>query len=154
MPDVAYSLDTLDQYVGRELGVSDWVEVGQDRIDAFAACTGDEQWIHVDRDRAAREGPFGTTIAHGLLTLSLLPAMNGQIGVVPEGVPQVLNYGSDKVRFLNPVKAGARVRARTELVSVTEKRPGQTLLTLRSTVEIEGEETPALVADTLALLLL
>ena len=154
MPDVAYSLDTLDQYVGRDLGVSDWVEVGQDRIDAFAVCTGDEQWIHVDRDRAAREGPFGTTIAHGLLTLSLLPAMNGQIGVVPEGVPQVLNYGSDKVRFLNPVKAGARVRARTELVSVTEKRPGQTLLTLRSTVEIEGEETPALVADTLALLLL
>ena len=150
---MSYSLATLHDHVGRELGVSSWVTVDQDRIDAFAACTGDHQWIHVDRERAARESPFGTTIAHGLLTLSLLPMMNEEIGLVPEGVPQVLNYGSDKVRFLNPVRSGARVRARTELVSAVEKRLGQILLTARSTVEIEGEDTPALVAETLALLL-
>lgn len=150
---MSYTLDTLQDHVGQELGVSSWITVGQDRIDAFAACTGDHQWIHVDRDRAARESPFGTTIAHGLLTLSLLPAMTEEVGLVPEGVPQVLNYGSDKVRFLHPVPSGARVRARTELVAAVEKRPGQILLTARSTVEIEGEETPALVAETLALLL-
>ena len=145
-------LDTLQNQAGRELGVSSWVTVGQDRIDAFAACTGDHQWIHVDRDRAARESPLGTTIAHGYLTLSLLPMMNEEIGLVPGGVRQALNYGTDKVRFLAPVRSGARVRARTELVGATEKRPGQILLTTRSTVEIEGEETPALVAETLALL--
>ncbi|PAP74997.1 MaoC family dehydratase [Rubrivirga marina] len=146
-------LDSLQDRAGDELGVSSWVTIDQDRIDAFAACTGDRQWIHVDRERAARESPFGRTIAHGYLTLSLLPMMNEEIGIVPEGVASALNYGSDKVRFLAPVPSGSRVRARTELVAALEKRPGQILLTLRSTVEIEGEETPALVADTLALLL-
>ena len=147
-----YTLDTLADCVGRELGVSSWVTVGQDRIDAFAACTGDRQWIHVDPERAARESPFGATVAHGLLTLSLLPAMNAEIGLVPAGVPHVLNYGSDRVRFLAPVVAGARVRARTVLVSAVERGAGRTLLTARSTVEVEGGDTPALVADTLALL--
>lgn len=147
-----YTLDTLADWVGREIGVSSWVEVGQDRIDAFAACTGDGQWIHVDRERAAREGPFGTTVAHGLLTLSLLPTMNAEVGLVPDGVPHVLNYGSDRVRFLAPVPSGGRVRARTVLVSATPRGEGRTLLTARSTVELEGSETPALVADTLALL--
>lgn len=147
-----YTLDTLADRVGKEIGVSSWVRVGQDRIDAFAACTGDDQWIHVDRERAAREGPFGTTVAHGLLTLSLVPAMNAEIGLVPPDVPHVLNYGSDRVRFLAPVPSGARVRARTALVSVTERGAGRTLLTARTTVEIEGGDTPALVADTLALL--
>lgn len=146
-----YAVETLGAHVGRDLGVSGWVEVGQDRIDAFAACTGDRQWIHVDRARAA-QSPFGTTIAHGLLTLSLLPAMNEEIGVVPAGVRHVLNYGSDRVRFLSPVRAGARVRARTALAAAVARGPGQTLVTLRSTVEVEGEGTPALVADTLALL--
>ena len=153
-PDaISLTLDTLHDHVGTELGVSSWVTVGQDRIDAFAECTGDRQWIHVDRERAARESPFGTTIAHGYLTLSLLPLMTGEIGIIPEGVPAALNYGTDEVRFLNPVKSGSRIRVRTELAAVAEKRPGQTLLTLRSTVEIEGEQTPALVANTLALLL-
>ena len=147
------TLDTLQDHVGAELGVSSWTPVDQDRIDAFAACTGDHQWIHVDPERAAAESPFGTTIAHGYLTLSLLPMLTAEIGIVPEGVPAALNYGTDKVRFLAPVKSGSRVRARTKLVAAVEKRPGQILLTLRSTVEIEGEETPALVADTLALLL-
>ena len=146
-------LDTLLARVGDELGVSSWVPVDQDRIDAFAACTGDHQWIHVDRERAARESPFGTTIAHGYLTLSLLPMLTEEIGVIPDGVTSALNYGSDKVRFLAPVPSGSRVRARSVLVDAVEKRPGQILLTTRSTVEIEGEETPALVADTLALLL-
>jgi acyl dehydratase len=148
-----YTLDTLHDYVGRELGVSSWVTVDQARIDAFADCTGDHQWIHVDRERAAAESPFGTTIAHGLLTLSLLPMMSEEIGLVPEGVPQVLNYGSNKVRFLTPVKSGSRVRSRAEVIDVTDKGGGRLLLTTRSTVEIEGEETPALVAETLALLL-
>ena len=148
-----FPLDTLQDRVGSELGVSSWVPIDQDRIDAFAACTGDHQWIHVDPERAARESPLGTTIAHGYLTLSLLPLMTAEIGLIPEGVSSALNYGSDKVRFLAPVPAGSRVRARVELVSAVEKRPGQILLTTRSTVEIEGEETPALVAETLALLL-
>ena len=146
-------LDTLQARVGTELGVSSWLEIGQDRIEAFAACTGDHQWIHVDPERAARESPFGTTIAHGYLTLSLLPMLNDEIGFAPEGVASALNYGSDTVRFLAPVPSGSRVRSRAELVSAVEKRPGQVLLTMRSTVEIEGEETPALVAETLALLL-
>lgn len=147
-----YALDTLDQFVGRELGVSDWLTVDQPRIDAFAACTGDHQWIHTDPERA-RSGPFGTTIAHGLLTLSLLPMLREQIGVVPAGVRQVLNYGSDKVRFLTPVKSGARIRARVVLVAAEPKGPGRTLLRTENTVEIEGEERPALVAETLALLI-
>ncbi len=151
MPD--YTLATLDDFVGRELGVSDWLTVDQARIDAFAACTGDRQWIHVDPERARRESPFGTTIAHGLLTLSLLPTLREQIGVVPEGVAQVLNYGSDRVRFLTPVKAGARIRARVTLTSAEPKGPGRVLLKTENTVEIEGEDRPALVADTLVLLM-
>ena len=146
-------LDTLQARVGDELGVSSWVTVGQDRIDAFAACTGDHQWIHVDAERAARESPLGTTIAHGYLTLSLLPMLTAEIGLIPDGVASALNYGSDRVRFLAPVPSGTRVRARTTLVSAVEKRPGQILLTTRSAVEIEGHDTPALVADTLALLM-
>jgi acyl dehydratase len=152
MPPPPYAVETLGAHVGRDLGVSSWVEVGQGRIDAFAGCTGDRQWIHVDPERAAA-GPFGTTIAHGLLTLSLLPAMNEEIGVVPAGVRHVLNYGSDRVRFLSPVRSGSRVRARTALAAAEERGPGRTLVTLHSTVEVEGEERPALVADTLALLI-
>ena len=145
-------LDSLQDRVGQPLGTSSWVTVGQDRIDAFAACTEDHQWIHTDPERAA-QSPLGGTIAHGYLTLSLLPKMTAEVGLVPDGVASALNYGSDKVRFLAPVPSGARVRAHVELVSAVEKRPGEILLTTRSTVEIEGSETPALVADTLALLL-
>ena len=147
-----YTLATLSDFVGRELGVSDWLTVDQARIDAFAECTGDRQWIHVDPERA-REGPFGTTIAHGFLTLSLLPKLREQIGVAPEGVAQVLNYGSDRVRFLTPVKAGDRIRVRVTLVSVEPKGPGRTLVKTENTVEIDGEDRPALVADTLVLLM-
>ncbi|MEM1041404.1 MAG: MaoC family dehydratase [Bacteroidota bacterium] len=153
MPPPDYALDTLDRFVGRDLGVSGWVTVDQARIDAFAACTEDHQWIHTDPERAARESPSGTTIAHGFLTLSLLPAMRREVGVVPDGVARVLNYGLDRVRFLAPVPSGARVRARVRLASVTPKAEGPLLLKTENIVEIEGEETPALVAETLALLI-
>lgn len=148
-----YTLATLNDFVGKELGTSDWVTVDQQTINAFADCTGDHQWIHIDVERAKRESPFGGTIAHGYLTLSLLPAMQGQVGTLPAGVQAALNYGTDKVRFLNPVKAGARIRDHISLVGAESKGPGRTLITTRHTVEIEGEEKPAMVADTLAMLL-
>jgi acyl dehydratase len=148
-----YTLATINEFIGRELGVSDWITVDQERINQFADCTGDHQWIHVDVERARRESPFGTTIAHGYLTLSLLPAMQFSVGTLPSGVKAGLNYGADKVRFVNPVKAGARIRDRITLVAAEDRGNGRVLVTSRHTVEIEGEEKPALVADTLALLL-
>ena len=107
-----YSMMTVSQFVGRELGVSDWVTVTQDRIDQFAACTGDRQWIHVDVDRARRESPFGGPVAHGYLTLALLAALITEIGVIPHDAATGLNYGLDRVRFIAPVKTDARVRVR------------------------------------------
>ncbi|HEY7782150.1 MAG TPA: MaoC family dehydratase [Ktedonobacterales bacterium] len=148
-----FTLDTLNEFVGRELGVSDWITVDQEHINQFADCTGDHQWIHVDVERAQRESPFGATIAHGYLTLSLLPAMQFSVGTLPSGVKAGLNYGADKVRFITPVKAGARIRDRITLVGVEDKGPGRVLMTTRHTVEIDGEAKPALVADTLAMLL-
>ena len=148
-----YHLATIGQFVGRELGVSGWIAIEQERIDRFAECTGDDQWIHVDVERARRESPFGTTIAHGYLTLSLLPRLNYPLGLAPEGVAQVINYGIDQLRFLAPVRAGARVRNRVLLLSVEDKGPGRTLIKTRNTVEIDGEQKPALIADTLALLI-
>lgn len=148
-----YTLATIGDFVGKELGVSDWVTVDQQRIDDFAACTGDNQWIHVDVERATRESPFGGTIAHGYLTLSLLPIMQFNVGTLPEGVTAALNYGADRVRFITPVKAGGRIRDHITLVGAEDKGGGRILVTTRHTVEIEGEDRPALVADTLALLL-
>jgi len=147
----AYTLDTLRDFVGRELGVSGWVTVDQDRIDRFAEVTGDRQWIHVDTERARRESPHGTTIAHGLLTLSLLPALRAEVGVVPDGVARVVNYGYDRIRFLSPVRSGARIRARVVLSAVEDKGEG-ILLRTANTVEVEGEDRPALAADALTLL--
>jgi acyl dehydratase len=148
-----YTLATIGEFIGRELGVSDWLTLDQERINQFAACTGDHQWIHVDVARARRESPFGTTIAHGYLTLSLLPAMQSSVGTLPGGVKAALNYGTDKVRFLNPVKAGVRIRDRIALMAAEDKGNGRVLMTTRHTVEIEGEDKPAMVADTLAMLL-
>ena len=153
MPPPGYTLGTLNQFVGRELGVSDWIAIDQARIDQFADCTEDHQWIHVDIDRARHESPYGATIAHGFLTLSLLPKLRNDLGLVPDGVAHALHYGLDRVRFLSPVKAGARVRVRVTLLSVTEKGDGRTLLKTSNTVEIEGEEKPALIAETLAMLI-
>jgi acyl dehydratase len=152
-PTGGFTLDTLNEFVGRELGVSDWITVDQERINQFADCTGDHQWIHVDVERAQRESPFGATIAHGYLTLSLLPAMQFAVGTLPSGVKAGLNYGADKVRFISPVKAGARIRDRITLAGVEDKGHGRVLMTTRHTVEIEGEAKPALVADTLAMLI-
>ncbi len=143
------TLDTFGDHIGQQLGVSPWRAVEQSTVDAFADVTGDHQWIHVDAERAAH-GPYGGTIAHGLLTLSLLPAMRAEAGVQPEDAGRAVNYGYDRVRFLAPVRAGARIRVRVELTSVTSKGDG-VLATTRNTVEIEGEETPALVAEALTL---
>ncbi|SRR5579871_3027504 len=153
MAPKGYTLATIADFVGKELGASDWITVDQQRIDDFAACTGDRQWIHVDVERARRESPFGTTIAHGYLMLSLLPIMQYQVGTHPEGVAAALNYGTDKVRFITPVKSGARVRDHITLVGAEDKGDGRILTRTRHVVEIEGEERPALVAETLALLL-
>jgi len=148
-----YALASIDQFVGRELGVSDWITVDQERINQFAECTGDKQWIHVDVERARRESPFGTTIAHGFLTLSLLPMLQSSLGIVPSGVKAALNYGLDRVRFVTPVKVGSRIRDRVTLVAAEDKGGGRTLITTRQTVDIEGEDKPAMVADTLTMLL-
>ncbi len=153
MATEGYSLATLGDFVGKELGVTDWLTVTQERINAFADCTDDHQWIHVDVERAKRESPFGTTIAHGYLTLSLLSAMQFELNTIPSGAQAVLNYGSDKVRFITPVKSGARIRDHITLVAAESKGPGRILLTTRHTIEIEGEEKPAMVADTLAMIL-
>ncbi|WP_455287407.1 MaoC family dehydratase [Cupriavidus necator] len=147
-----YSMTTLGAFVGKELGVSEWVEVDQARIDAFAQCTNDSQWIHVDVERASKESPFGGTIAHGYLTLSLVAGQWFDMGVVPEDASAAVNYGLDKTRFLAPVKAGARVRNRVSLLAADNKGDGRVLLRTENTIEIEGEAKPALVAEALALL--
>src|SRR5215468_3247321 len=148
-----YCMATVSQFVGRELGASKWVAVDQDRIDRFAACTGDRQWIHVDVERASREGPFGGPIAHGYLILSLVAAMVMELGVIPPDAASGLNYGLDRVRFIAPVKAGARVRMRANLAAAEPQGGGRVLLKLSCMLEIEGEAKPALVAELLCLLI-
>ncbi len=152
MPGSDYSIGTISQYVGQELGVSEWMTIDQERINHFADFTGDRQWIHVDVERAKRESLFGTTIAHGYLTLSLAAALSMGLGIIPAGVSQVLNYGLDKVRFLAPVKSGSRVRDRVVLLAAEPQGKGRLLLKFRNTMEIEGETKPALIADALSLL--
>lgn len=152
MAKAQLTFDMMQTMAGQELGVSSWLTVDQAMIDQFAECTGDKQWIHIDVERAKRESPFGGPIAHGYLTLSLVAALSYDIGAVPEGTAAAFNYGLDKVRFLTPVKAGARVRMRSTLVSFEPKAPGQFLMKCNNTVEIEGEEKPALIAETLAML--
>jgi len=152
MPGSDYSIATISQYVGQELGVSEWVTITQKRINDFADFTGDHQWIHVNVERAKRESLFGTTIAHGYLTLSLAAALSMELGIIPAGVSQALNYGLDKVRFLAPVKSGSRVRDRVVLLAGEPQSKGRILLKFRNTIEIEGEAKPALIADALSLL--
>jgi acyl dehydratase len=145
------TLDEIRGRVGAEVGVSDWLTVDQNRIDAFAEATEDRQFIHVDPDAAART-PFGGTVAHGFLSLSLLSRMAAETMLVPEGVRMAVNYGLDRVRFLTPVRAGKRVRGRFRLDSLEEKAPGQILMRHTVTVEIEGEDKPALTAEWLGLM--
>ena len=138
--------EEMTSAVGTKFEPSAWIEITQDRINHFADCTEDHQFIHVDEEAAAKT-PFGNTIAHGLLTLSLLPKMIEGQGVVPENLMMGLNYGFDKVRFLAPVRVGKRVRGNIEVLSVDQKDDNRFLIKQGISVEIEGEDTPALVAE-------
>ena len=144
------SLEEFAALAGTELQPSPWLEITQDRIDQFADATNDHQFIHTDPKRAS-ETPFGGTIAHGFLTLSLLSDLLGACWPVPERLVMGLNYGSDKVRYLAPVKCGQRIRARARIAEVDEKRPGQWLVKTKVTVDIEGESAPALIAEILSM---
>ncbi len=151
MTIAGYSMSTVREFVGRELGVSGWRTIDQDRIDAFARCTEDDQWIHVDVERAKRESPFGATIAHGYLTLAMLAPLQNEIGVIPADAKQAINVGVDKLRFLSPVKAGARIRMHATLLEVEDRGKGRLLLRTQNTFDIEGEPKPALTVESLAL---
>ncbi len=144
------TLDEISDAVGEELGASEWLPVEQERVDEFAAATGDHQWIHVDVEKA-KAGPFGGTIAHGYLTLSLLPFLGSQVfGLETPGAK--LNYGVNKVRFPSPLPVGSRVRARVSVAGVTDLPAGKQM-TLKHVVEIDGSDKPACVAETVVLLL-
>ena len=145
------SLHDIRSRVGQEVGVSGWLTVDQSRIDAFADATEDHQFIHVDPATAAQT-PFGGTIAHGFLSLSLLSRMGAETMLLPNGLRMAVNYGFDRVRFLAPVRSGKRIRGRFRLDSVEEKAPGQLLMRHKVTVEIEGEDKPALTAEWLGLM--
>jgi len=145
------TLDEIRAKVGQPTGVSEWIDVGQDRISAFADATDDHQFIHVDPVAAAAAG-FGGTIAHGFLSLSLLSRMAADAMLIPDTTRMAVNYGLDRVRFLAPVKSGKRVRGHFTLESVSEKAPGQILLKHQVSVEIEGEAKPALTAEWLGLI--
>ena len=143
------TFEELPSLVGQETGVSDWVAIDQDRINKFADATGDHQWIHVDVARAAKEMPGGKTIAHGYLTLSLIPWLTGDFLNIA-GMTRGINYGSNKIRFTNMVPVGSRVRARSKLTAV-EPKAGGMQLTNEVTIEIDGQSRPACVAETIAI---
>ncbi len=142
--------EELQDLIGTELGVSDWITIEQERINQFADVTEDHQFIHVNPD-AAKMTPFGGTIAHGFLSLSLLSKFSEQGALIVDGVAMGVNYGMDKMRFINPVPVGSKVRGRFVLKDAVEKNPGQYLITYNVTVEIDGIDKPALVADWLAM---
>ncbi len=143
--------EEIRQAAGEELGTSEWLAVEQDRVDRFAEATGDFQWIHVDTARAATETKFGGTIAHGILTLAMLPALRqGWHGVKVDLHQKMgINYGLNRVRFISPVRVGKRIRMRTKLLSVEDVEPNVYQMIYQQTVEIEGEEKPAMVAETI-----
>ena len=141
--------EKLVDYVGQEIGSSDWFEVDQDRIDMFANATLDHQFIHIDSEKATPL--FGSTIAHGFLSLSLVPHLTSQSVLAPENLKMVFNYGLDKVRFINPVNVGSKVRTHSKCVSVDDKGDGRYLMKTEVTMEIEGVEKPAYIAETLSM---
>ena len=141
--------EKLADYVGQEIGSSDWFEVDQDRIDMFADATLDHQFIHIDTEKATPL--FGSTIAHGFLSLSLVPHLTSQAVLAPENLKMVFNYGLDKVRFINPVNVGSKVRTHSKCVSVDDKGDGRYLMKTEVTMEIEGIEKPAYIAETLSM---
>jgi acyl dehydratase len=146
MAENILSLANVTEWIGRDLGASRWLTLDQAAIDKFAECTGDHQWIHIDIERATRESPFGGTIAHGYLTLSLIAPATFELLIEPSGVKQALNYGFDSVRFIAPVRSGSRVRDRIRIIAVEHKGRGRILVTTENTIEIEGEPKPALAA--------
>jgi acyl dehydratase len=143
------SIEEAIDAVGHEFGVSDWIILDQDRIDAFADATGDHQWIHIDAERARNESPYRSTIAHGFLTLSLIPGLS-KANYRVENAKMGINYGLNKVRFLTPVPAGGRVRVRSELVEAAKVNDTTVDLTVRHTVELDGSVKPAAVAELIA----
>jgi len=147
---VAAVLKDMGKLIGKEIFVSDWTQVTQEQINKFADSTKDHQWIHVDVEKAAK-GPFGKTIAHGFLTLSHLPFFSYQVPLKFEGAKMSINYGLDKVRFINPVVSGAKIRDRIVLAMLEEKPGDRILMTQTHTIEIEGQEKPACVAQALAM---
>jgi acyl dehydratase len=149
-----YTVATLQQHVGRDFGLSQPVVLDQPRIDQFAECTGDRQWIHVDVERARRDSPVGGTIAHGLLTLALIPHAHFELGVYPSDAVNVLNYGFERVRFLAPVPAGTAITIRVELAEVEAKGNGRYLVRSRNTAYKVGDlDKPVMAADTLAMVM-
>lgn len=145
------TIDRLKDLLGKQVGISDWMEITQDRIKTFAECTEDRQWIHVDEERA-RLSPFRSTIAHSFLILSLLPYFCTQSKIAKSGIKMMLNYGLNRVRFVNPVPSGARIRNKANLKDIQEKDMGRILVTIENTVEIEGQDKPAMVAEMLVML--
>lgn len=145
------TLDDIRAKIDHSIGTSEWIEVGQDRINEFADATDDHQFIHIDQQLAAQT-PFGGTIAHGFLSLSLLSRMAADVMLIPDTTKMAINYGLDRVRFLAPVKAGKRIRGHFTLDGIDEKAPGQLLIRQTVTVEIEGEDKPALTAQWLGLI--
>ena len=148
----ALTIAGLNERIGKELGVSEWVRIDQGRINAFAECTGDHQWIHVDVERTKRESPFGGPIAHGYLTLSMVASLAMEVGILPKDAAAGLNYGLDKVRFLAPVTVGSRVRLRVVLTGTEPREAGQVIMKTQNTLEVEGSDKPALIAESLALI--
>ena len=151
MADEKMSVAELVKHVGEEVGVSSWVTLDQGRIQEFAHCTGDHQWIHVEPERATRESPFGGTIAHGFLTLSLIAPTAFELLVARVQLKSVVNYGLEKVRFVTPVRSGKRVRNRIKLAAVEHKGSNRYLVTTENSIEIEGETRPALTTSALAI---
>lgn len=148
---LASTLQNMGKEVGKEIFVSDWTQVTQEQINQFADSTKDHQWIHVDTEKAAK-GPFGQTIAHGFLTLSHLPFFSYQVPIKAEDAKMSINYGLDKVRFLNPVVSGSKIRDRIVLKAIEEKPGNRLLITQTHTIEIEGQEKPACIAEALGMI--
>lgn len=140
----------LSSFIGKDMGHSEWMTIDQERVNQFAECTGDHQFIHLDVEKA-KQTPFGGTIAHGFLSLSLLPVLSAGLLVRPQGLKMAVNYGMDSLRFIQPVLVGSRVRLHVSVVDVTEKNPGQWLVKAKSTLEIEGNDKPAFIAEGLTL---
>jgi acyl dehydratase len=146
----AIPVSELKSYIGKDLGHSEWITIDQQRVNQFAECTGDHQFIHIDEEKA-KQTPFGGTIAHGFLSLSLIPALSAGLLIKPEGLKMAVNYGLDSLRFIQPVRVGSRVRLNVTVLDVTEKNPGQWLIKARNTLEIEGVDKPAFIAEGLSL---